>query len=121
MNLLDTLWMWIVIVVGLIIAACWSVMIRSAEAAHGSWHDHYHDARGMLCCFAAQDCQPSHVRVVGQTAQEVLLEVDGTPVTIPQGSFHLSEDTRDWVCWRGRRHETVTQDAIRCVFIAPGS
>ncbi len=94
---------------------------RPVNAEHGTWHDHYHDETGIMCCRTGQDCLPAQVRVLDQTAQHVVLEINGTPVTLPQRRFNLSEDARDWVCWRFGRHNEITPDAIRCVFIAPGS
>ena len=90
-----------------------------AYASHGGWMDAYRDADGIRCC-GQLDCLPTHARVLAQTADVATVEVDGLVVAIPAKALHASETNEDYWCAR-RTDRPLSQDNIRCVFIAVGS
>ena len=87
------------------------------RASHGHWMDHYHSATGTPCC-AERDCDVVQARILEQTAEQALVEVNGVPVRIPIQSLHASEDAQDH--WCGIFKGPVTESNTRCIFIAVG-
>lgn len=88
-------------------------------AVHGHWTDHYSSASGTACC-GARDCQKVHVRVLRQTQDIVVMEVNGILVLLPSKSFHPSEDGSDYWCTK-HIDETISTENTRCVFLAVGT
>jgi hypothetical protein len=95
---------------------CWSGV---SSATHGSWMDHYFSANAAPCC-GLRDCRKAHVRVIKPLESWIILEVDGITITIPEKSFHASEDLADYWC-AVHNDEQISSDNTRCVFLAIGT
>jgi hypothetical protein len=102
-----------------IIAATIILITYSAFATHGHWIDHYLNDKGWYCC-GKDDCLKIPLRILEGNEKSVTLDIQGTPVTIPRKSLHMSEDTFDWLCLVHPK-EIPTPDNILCAFIAVGS
>lgn len=75
---------------------------------------------GRLCCSPKNDCRVVRARLLTQDAESVTAEVEGSVVRLPARSVHPSQDTQDWVC-ETMRQRVISEETIRCLFIAAGS
>ena len=91
----------------------------SVFASHGHWIDRYTSVNDIPCC-GPSDCFTMPMRLVHMNETFVTLDIKGTPVTIARESFHLSEDTSDYLCLKNM-DKPIDTDNIRCAFIAVGS
>lgn len=100
------------------------LLVMAAIAQHGHWTDRYftvnEQGTKVKCCDVGRDCVPYPFRVLSQSKEAVTLEVDGEPVTIPQHSFHQSEEPYDYICRRVPTAPPTALNNIRCAFLAPG-
>ena len=88
-------------------------------AQHGSWMDKYRNAKQVRCC-GERDCLRVHARILSHTVPTVVAEVNGVVLTMPMASVHTSEDAHDWACLINH-FEHVSQDNLRCLFLAVGA